>query len=346
MGATPLCYYRCMLPAMQLGADWCGVYNEPPELAFATGMVRDRSTDKFTTRVPDLLGDHYDIIVLQQPKGAKWAKLIDVLRERGKTVLFEIDDYLHGIPQEKEHQAREYYTKTKLSEIEWAMRHCDGLIVSTQFIADQYWHFNKRVFICRNGIDLKRYDLKKPKRKSVNIGWAGAAGHKEAIWPWLMQIGAVMRLREKVCFVSVGDPTYAQGFAQAFGPQRAIGVPWAQVEQYPGAMTMFDMAIAPAGQSPWWRGKSDLRWLEASALGIPIIADPVNYPDIEPGVTGFHAYSQQEAAEHMLRLTDDATERAIVGRQAREYVREHRGMRQMSKQWAEAFETIMSERES
>lgn len=344
LGTSAVCYYRCMLPAMAMGADWCGIYNEPPKLVFATGMVRNRETGQYDTRVPDLMSDDYDIIVVQEPSGPKWVKLIDALRERGKIVLYEIDDYLHGIKAEDDHHAKLHFNTNQLGNIEWVMKHCDGLIVSTPYLAEQYRHFNKRVYVCRNGIDLKRYDLKRPKRETVNIGWAGATGHFEAVRPWFQQVGAIMRMREKVCFVSIGRADFAQGFAQVFGEDRAIGTPWAQIEQYPGAMTMMDIALAPARNTTWWRGKSDLRWLEASALGIPVIAEPINYPDIVHGETGFHAHSPQEAAEIMLRLVDDTTERRMVGHKAREYVKHNRGMNTMVRQWTDVFEELLAER--
>jgi glycosyltransferase involved in cell wall biosynthesis len=344
MGATALCYYRCMLPATQMGADWCGVSRKPPKLKFVTGQVRDRETGIYTTKVPEIFTD-YDIVVIQQPQGGQWVKLIDRLREKGIVVLFEIDDYLHGIKHEgSDHGAKEHYSiETTLSDIAWAMRHCDGIICSTDFIADKYRHMNRRTFVCRNGIDLRRYDLRRPKRKTVNIGWAGAGGHLEALEPWFAGVGQIMRMREKTCFVSVGRPDFAEGFQRVFGAARVIGTPWAQIEQYPGAMTMIDIALAPAARTSWWRGKSDLRWLEAGALGIPVIADPVNYPEVQHGETGFHAHSPQEATEIMLTLVDDSVERRIVGNKARTYIRENRGIDTMVRQWEGVFREVLED---
>jgi hypothetical protein len=54
-------------------------------------------------------------------------------------------------------------------------------------------------------------------------------------------------------------------------------------------MTIFDVAIAPSAENNLFRGKSDLRWLEASALSVPLVAHPDVYPEIEDGVTGVHA---------------------------------------------------------
>ena len=44
-------------------------------------------------------------------------------------------------------------------------------------------------------------------------------------------------------------------------------------------MSTFDVALAPSGNNNLFRGKSDLRWLEASALGIPVVGDPEVYPE-------------------------------------------------------------------
>lgn len=343
MGSSALCYYRVVLPAMYMGADWLGYMGEPPKLGVATGLVRNPDTGMPETRVPELLSGRYKIVVVQQASGGRWVKLIEALQERGIKVLYEIDDYLHGIPNEPDHMNKDNFTQEVLGQIEWPMKRADGVIVSTDYLKSQYRHRNKNVYVCRNGIDLARYDLERPKRPTVNIGWAGGTGHGPAAVPWFAHIGGIMRLKPNVCFISIGRPDFANAFAQHFGPERAIGTPWAAVEQYPAAMSMMDIALAPAGRSTWWRGKSDLRWLEASALGIPVIADPMNYSEIETGVTGLHAHSPEEAAEHMLTLVDNSVLREKIGDQAREYVREHRGMDTMVKQWEDVFEDVLTQ---
>ena len=78
-------------------------------------------------------------------------------------------------------------------------------------------------------------------------------------------------------------------------------------------MTLFDISFAPSAENNQFRGKSDLRWLEASALGIPLVAHPDVYPEIEDGVTGVHARTPDEVEAALLRLVDDA-ERARAHR--------------------------------
>ena len=153
----------------------------------------------------------------------------------------------------------------------------------------------------------------------------------------------VMEERPETRFVSVGT-RYANSFAERFGPARGLSVGWAPLDSYPASMTMFDIALAPAGKTHFFRGKSDLRWLEASALSIPIVADPRVYPDIEHGVTGFHAHTTAEVRDTLRMLVDDADLRERVGADARAHVREHRDMRVMAGQWAETLRAAVGDR--
>lgn len=332
-GCSPVAYYRCFLPAMGLGCDWSGLADEPPKHQWVTGLVGKES------RMPNMMED-YKIVVVQQAHGEGWNTAIERMRENGVKVIYEIDDYLHGLKHMKDtHDFAKYFDNAHLAKVESAMKRCDALIASTEWIRSNYSHFNKNSYVCQNGIDLSRYKLTRPDRPTVNVGWAGGTGHQKAITPWLQQLAAIMRIRPDVSFVSIGQP-FAAAFQQHFGP-RAISVPFAALEQYPAAMTMMDVGLAPGGKGGWWRGKSDLRWLEAGALGIPLVANPRIYPDIESGVTGFHAHSAMEASEQMLRLIADEELRTTVGEQARDVVTRTRSVQAVIPQWQAVFDEVL-----
>ena len=105
-------------------------------------------------------------------------------------------------------------------------------------------------------------------------------------------------------------------------------------------MTHFDVALAPAGKGGYFQGKSDLRWLEASALGIPTIADPGVYPEIEHGVTGFHASTPQEMAAILGELVADEALRRRVGEAAQAHVLEHRTAQVAAGAWADVLREV------
>jgi hypothetical protein len=175
--------------------------------------------------------------------------------------------------------------------------------------------------------------------ETVNIGWAGAMGHARTVEPWLQAVAEVMEKRAATMFIAIGQPQFAKPFAPRFG-RRAIGVPFCAIEQYPAAMTLIDVALGPADRSGFYRAKSDLRWLEAGALGIPLIGSPIVYPEIEPGVTGLHANQPYQARRHMLELIDDGPMRSELGEAARAHVLEHRTVAQMAPAWWDAFEAV------
>lgn len=333
IGASGPAWYRAALPATALGAEWVGVRGTPPELRFVTG-------DNGRVRVlEDLFG--YDVVVVQQVRGREWVALIRDLRARGTRVLYEIDDLLDAVRKTAGHEHAKAFDRQWVVASEMAMRVCDGVICSTEFLARRYASVNPDVHVCRNGLDLRRYDLTRLARETVTIGWAGGAGHEAAMKPWLPAVREVLRALPHARFMTVGAP-YAELLEAEFGPGRAIALPFGQIETYPAAMSNFDVALAPAAPTNFFRAKSDLRWLEAAALGIPVVADPGVYPDVEHGVTGLHAATPAEAAEHLLALAHSRELRETIGAAARDVVSRTRRIEVAAEQWRAVLEAAVA----
>jgi glycosyltransferase involved in cell wall biosynthesis len=326
-------WYRCALPALALGADWTCYVGEPPNARFVHGRIERELS---IADVPD-----YEVVVIQQPRGAEWLGAIRDWQRRGVTVLADVDDWLRGIRRKKDHDFNDMFGRKTIEEFELCMRVVDGIICSTPWLAERYATLNPRTYVCRNGIDLKRYALTPPQRDHVGVGWAGATGHREAMRPWMAEVADVMRENDNVNFVSVGQ-TFARDLAATFGTERSLFVPFSPFDTYPASMTLYDIALAPAGDTSFYRGKSDLRWLEASAIGLPLIADPEVYPDIEHGVTGFHAETPAEMGAILRELVADEPLRRQVGAAAKAYVTEHRSAQVAAQQWAFVLEQVSS----
>ena len=324
-------WYRCALPAEYLGADWITVNDlsgEPVQVGGKDGMA-----------VAPTEWSGYDVVILQQPRGAAWVRRIRDLQAAGTVVLVEVDDYVHAVRKAADHDFKDVEDREAVRGLELTMRVADGLICSTEWLARRYRTFNHRVYACRNGLDLGRYAMTRPLREAPVIGWAGATGHKLAVEPWLDAVVAVMRERPEVGFVSIGQP-FHERVAEQVGGNRCVGIPFTMLEAYPAAMTLMDIAIAPAGRSNFFRAKSDLRFLEAGALGVATVADPMVYPTLRHGETGLHAATPEEARRHLLALVDDRELRERLGAAAREYVRAERGMDTMSRQWADVLHDV------
>jgi glycosyltransferase involved in cell wall biosynthesis len=126
----------------------------------------------------------------------------------------------------------------------------------------------------------------------------------------------------------------------AVAPERCLAIPGVLPEQVPAAMSLFDISFDPAGTSPWRLGRSQLRWLEAGAWGLPFVGDPRVYPDLQHGMTGFHASDPIEIARTILHLVDDPLLRAAVGGRARRRIEERHTMEAVAPQWIRALEAV------
>jgi len=318
---SPSCWHRIALPAERLGADWIGVDAGLEQVSGAIGL-----------EVPyeDWLA--YDAVVLQQPHGDAWLQRIAELRAAGVTVLYETDDERREIP------GADGSAKEIARAVEQVMRRCDGVIFATDWLARQFRGAGARAYVCRNGLDVERFRVSRVERPAVHIGWAGAFPSHVAVKPWLTAVQAVLRERPDTCFVSIGADF--RGAMAEFDEGRRMAIPPSTLECYPAGMSLFDIALAPTDGSRAFRAKSDLRFLEAAAVGAAVVGDPRLYGTIEHGVTGLHARTPAEAREAMLALVDDAALRRRLGDAAQAYVRSERSMDVMAGQWADLLREL------
>jgi glycosyltransferase involved in cell wall biosynthesis len=336
-GNGAVAWYRCALPAMYLDQDWIGIAGEPPNVGILAGVGRA------TASFEDFF--NYDVVVLQYQASPAWVSGVRRLQEAGVVVLFEIDDYARSVRKKRDHAIGHQFGAEFIKQFEMVMRVCDGVICSTEYLARRYRSINPRTWVCQNAIDLPRYRFTRPATDTVTLGWAGGTGHREAMEPWLPAIEAVMDARPQTRFMTIGEP-FANRLLERFGAERCIALPSAPMETYPAAMASFDIALAPAGRSTFYQGKSDLRWLESSALGIPLVADPNVYPEIEDRVTGFHVATPADVERTLLELVDDAELRTRTGAQAHEHVAASRSMAVCAPAWADVLRNVAELRSS
>lgn len=326
-------WYRTGMQAFALGCDWILIHGKTPDEAELMSALSRKGN------VIPPFGD-YKLVVLQQPRGQGWLHLVRRLRARGIKVLYEIDDHLHSVRKLKDHAANKMYTKKFVEQHEMVMRECDGVIVSTEFLAKTYAKVNPRVWVCKNAIEGRRYEkLVKPDRPStVNIGWAGGVGHFNAFKAWIPAVEQIMDEHPETRFISIGEKM-ADLIDDRFGKRR-LSIPMVSMENYPAAMCNFDIALAPAGRSHFYRGKSDLRWLEASGVGTPAVVDPFVYDSVplDPACAVL-AETSDECYRALAILMENPEVRSEIGENARRYVMEHRNINVAVEQW----ETVIKE---
>lgn len=273
---------------------------------------------------------------------------IDLFREmrlkNDKPFLMEIDDYVFSIPAQNI-ASTVYKPGADLTKIlQDQMKESDGVICSTPYLAELYRPFNGRVFVVENSVDLDQWKAGARGRNGLTVGWMGGGTHDE---DHALVADAVKEVLGKhkgvkakfICGKSV--PSFYQGVPKVEWKEEFVSI-----KHYPKFMGKqgFDIGIAPLVDNNFNRGKSNLRWLEYSALGLPTVASPLPHfkEAIRHGETGFLAQSHQEWVEALESLINAPELRANVGVAARREVKDKWSPKVMGKKYLSILGKIVN----
>jgi glycosyltransferase involved in cell wall biosynthesis len=282
-----------------------------------------------------------------------------------KKFVTEIDDYIFSIPHAELSDA--YAPGAILSDVfAEQIKRSDAIIVSTPALADFYGEFNKNVHVVENMIDLslwRKVNTQHP-RQRVNIGWVGGATHDEDLRMIKDVILGMVEDRLDVEFTFLhGVPSFLKHKPGC----RLMGerlerppcylckgldrVRWTHdfksMDHYPKWVHSykFDIGIAPLLENNFNQAKSNLRWLEYSAMGIPTVASPLSHfrKSIRHGETGFIACDDKEWRGCLDALVDDIEVRRYLGEKARKEIEGNWNTSLLGERYKETLEKIIHE---
>ena len=233
-----------------------------------------------------------DVIVWQPVHYSHTIEFFNEMRQRhGKITLVETDDCLTDIPEWNE-GFHSYNPNSHNRAIALdSMMVADGLIVSTPYLGELYRKFNSNINVVENSLDFKGdstfvgWDKAHPKKhKGIRIGWIGGRAHFNDLMlvaPALREVllkhpevrlTLVNSAFEASCRLS-GKPYPFEGLKNVLIADRGVAI-----NSYSrfAASFGFDIGIAPLVDCHFNRAKSNLRWLEYSAMGIPTVATDIS----------------------------------------------------------------------
>jgi glycosyltransferase involved in cell wall biosynthesis len=232
-----------------------------------------------------------------------------------------------------------------------------GVIVSTPSLQKRLARLNPRVFVVPNALDERLFfgnTLRGAREASgkLVVGFMGTLTHETDLMLVVQPLRAILRRNAgTIAFQIVGGISDARWLAVFDGlPVRKLEVPPESVE-YPAFVgwmrrnLRWDIAIAPLADSPLNLGKSDIKFLDYSALGFPGIysAAPPYLQTVRQGETGILVGSSPaEWHEALERLARDAALRSSIAAQSRSYVRSERTLEQRAGGFREAIEAILA----
>lgn len=255
-------------------------------------------------------GNDFDAVVVPRPKNTIAQMMRDVMA-CGKTVIYETDDLLTDIPDFNP-------AKFLINPDEWnyaLIQRSHGRIVSTEQLAEAL-QVVENTHVVHNGIDPNRWRMTVPVQPAqgqpVRVLWAGGNTHAGDL---KIIVDPIRRLIKnygtKVMFVFVGY--MPEEFQDRSDPYR-VSQAWQRGVQYAPPVRIWDwpsylskaachVAVAPLVKHPFNESKSELKVLEAWALGIPIVCSNVApyKRAVTDGVDGY--LCANECADWEARLT-------------------------------------------
>jgi glycosyltransferase involved in cell wall biosynthesis len=318
-------YYRMLVPMKELEKRGHTV-KVTNELA-----VKDKDGNM------SLIGDDIewcDIIVLPRYFDNSPNVIVSIVqyaKSLGKVVVYETDDYLHEIPEHN--QAAE---KVNLEEnqklIEFLEKEADIVTCTTRRLAELL-----DGEICPNSVDMELWGdlINQKKPGKFRIGWSGGWTHKKDLE---MIVPVIKKLKEKYKFEFI-----IHGFDPEIPKTKLYYKFYQQVRvlDYPESIASLglDIAIAPLVDDEFNQYKSNIKWLEASMVGIPFVASNLPpYEMIKDGENGFLATTPHEWYEKLETLILDEGLRARIAQKAREHIIENYDIKKTIQCWIDVYQ--------
>lgn len=260
---------------------------------------------------------------------AIWQHLASVQGQRPKLV-YELDDDLWNVDASNlaafEWFIKGFDRKTKTfhdvqGNIAANVHVADRVTVTTEALANLIRPFNENVVIVPNRIPEWVLDWERPKRDKLTIGWMGSHTHGMDWEQAAPHVGRFMKRNPDVDFHLIGG---LYGDWLKLPEEQLTSTGWINGVENVWRAIDFDIALAPLRPHVFNQSKSNLKALEAAALGIPVVASDCGpYPEfVEHGKTGFLVKRDHEWGKYLRELVNDEALREEMGAAAKAKARE------------------------
>jgi GT2 family glycosyltransferase len=314
-------------------------------------IIKIDFTHAFKTKI-------FDCIIIQRGSlayagGHKLRQIIAKCKSLGIKIISEFDDNLFEIP--KEHGLYEHFNKRKVG-FKYIVNNADLVTVSTQGLYDYFKrNYNSPVEIVKNHLVNELLPLNEPNikkdSKTLNIGYYGTHTHDkdiELIKKPMLKI--IKQFKEKydltVKFTVIG------GFLNA---KRNIFINKKVPEDSKNFVSFitwiknnsdFDLMVAPLINDKFNKSKSELKYIEYSALGLPAIYSDVDSYNqvIIDGKNGLLAKNEIEWEEKLEKLILDINLREKIVKNAQNDLNENYSLSLMVEQWINILNNVIKEK--
>jgi len=301
-----------------------------------------------------------DIIVFHRANTNWHHRMAIALKKAGKKIVFDNDDTF----QLGENSAFKtldekgfYENKDRLNNVTYNfIRNCDLVTASTPILAEEYKKFNPNTIVlpnCVNPDDWPKNPLKNETDK-VRIGIVGSVAYHQD-FKEIKDLLRKLDADERVQLVMFGlwkgvkrkenplvESVHYKEYAFWDSLKNLEHLPWCEMKDYIDVLeqTRLDIMLIPREDNYFNRCKSNLKFLEAAMLEIPVVAQAMTdgpYQELD-GSNGILATDDWE--EKVELLIQDKELRTAIGKNAKDYVLSKYDINNNAHLWREAYSKI------
>jgi len=278
--------------------------------------------------------DEAKIMILQRGFLSKegWPIAVKKAIQRGWLFIVEYDDY----PENPFNAAK------RAASLDWErFKMCHGVQCSTQPLADAFSEWNPEVALFENQL-LQVLPPLERKDNEIRV-FFGALNRKNAWQPLIKSFNKVIAKYPQLRPIVLHD----QEFFQALNSKNKLFKPSCAYNDYLRLLHNCDICLQPLDDTKFNRYKSDIKFVEAGAGGLAVVASPTVYSDyIEDGKTGLIANTPKEWERALSKLAQNSDYRKQLGHNAKQYVTNERMLMQHIHKRLDWYRDLWSRREA
>lgn len=306
----------------------CGYYRVMQPVKYIRKAYRDfRFKISAEMKAENLKADK--VSVFQRSDNQAQLDCFRYAKQCGNIVVYELDDWVFDLHPENP-GAKFYANEDNRAIVEAFLREADYVTTTTYTLARFLSNFNRSIFVFPNLIDFKLWDKiyqyrieHKKNDNKIRIGWAGSPSHKVDIDEITKALTALLYWNKDIVIQSIGyDIREIKELSNH--SDRIEFYSAGSVWDFGYLLADFDIGIAPLFLNDFNRAKSENKFLEYSALGIPTVATSVDpYFFINDYRTGFRIENNNYLDWYTVlkALVESPVLRRTVGNAARADVR-------------------------
>jgi len=302
----------------------------------------------------DALQSHSAVILYRTPLFYSVSEILREARRLGLSITWEVDDYIFEKSILKNTLSLQDLNRPTFRGIlkgarlyKNALLEADTAIASTEALADAMrFTSGKPVCVIHNGIDAETLQLataveaQKSQSKTTKgennaciIGYgSGTNTHNIDFLEAAEGLQQLLEERPYLVFRIIGELQIPATYQHL--SRQIERIPTRTYADYLAVLSECHISLAPLAEGVFNDCKSNIKWLEAAALGIPSVCSPrKEFNDaIINGSTGFLCQNSMEWKNALTTLVDDPELRQRIGAKAREAAMAQYGIVNLAKQ--------------